>query len=269
MAASSDKTVPTNEIQDDYSDSDSMEENDPYLKMIQFRSIRNRDRLEEAVSVQWHTNTTKPLLVSTLLQPDDLVPLFDGAGWAGTRVWHAAIAAIQYLVDNSLVSESTNLLELGCGLGVPGMILHSLYNCQVCLTDQHSILSQLRDNVESNFNSSKISARPLSWSKESVQALLQDTNEFDMVLNCDCIYEPLYGDSWKLLVECINELLLFNPKTMVVTSVERRAADGIDKFLATLSDSSHVSTVTKAWEDVDYQIEIYVAKGNNKKEGSL
>ena len=80
----------------------------------------------------------------------------------------------------------------------------------------------------------------------------QQETDFDIVLNCDCVYEPLYGDSWKLLVECIDELLKQNPKTIAITSVERRNADQIDEFLKALQESPHVSTVTKAWEDVDY-----------------
>jgi predicted nicotinamide N-methyase len=260
--------------QDDTSDTDSVDSNDEYMKMIQFQSIRNSHGLEEAISVQWQNNTTasnaltlsKRLHISTILQQDDLAPLFDGAGWAGTRVWHAAIAAIQYLVQNSLVSSSTNLLELGCGLGVPGMVLHSLYGCNVCLTDQESILSQLQHNVHANFesssSSSKIVARPLSWSRREIQQLISvRETDFDVVLNCDCVYEPLYGDSWKLLVECLDELLKQNSKTIAVTSVERRNADQIDFFLNALQESPHVSTVTKAWEDVDYRIEIYVARG--------
>lgn len=248
-------------------DDESMDENDPYLKLIQFKSIRNKHGLEEAISVQWHnTNiqTTKALLLSTLLQPDDLCALFDGAGWAGTRVWHAAIASIQFVVENALISDSSSLLELGCGLGVPAMVLQTLYNCRVCLTDQESILSQLEQNVKSNFaQSTRITARPLSWSKDGITTLLQqEAQGFDVVLNCDCVYEPLYGESWKLLVVCIDELLKHNPKTLVVTSVERRAADGIDLFLKTLAESPHVATVSKAWQDVDYRIEIYMSGGH-------
>jgi hypothetical protein len=65
--------------------------------------------MEEAISVQWQNNPppsntltlSKWLHISIILQQDDLAPLFDGAGWAGTCVWHAVIAAIQYLVQNS------------------------------------------------------------------------------------------------------------------------------------------------------------------------
>jgi len=40
-------------LQDDDSDNDSINSNYPYFKIIQFRSIRNRDGLEEAISVCW------------------------------------------------------------------------------------------------------------------------------------------------------------------------------------------------------------------------
>jgi len=135
-----------------------------------------------------------------------------------------------------------------------------LFDCKVCLTDQECILSQLQHNVENNFedsNQQKIVARPLSWSKESKQS-----QDFNIVLNCDYAYEPLYWDLWKLLVVCIDELLQNNPKALVVTSIEQRTADGIDQFLAALQELPHVLTVTKACEDVDCNIEIYVARGN-------
>ncbi|KAL3805192.1 hypothetical protein ACHAW5_010165 [Stephanodiscus triporus] len=37
--------------------------------------------------------------------------------------------------------------------------------------------------------------------------------------------------SWRLLNETINELLRVNPRCLVVSSMERRVADGIDGFL--------------------------------------
>ena len=247
---------------EEYQNDDTEDENDPYLQMIQFESIRNPDKLEEAISVQWHESMSQPLLLSTLLQPDDLAPLFAGAQWAGTRVWHAAIASIHYITKHAPLSKSSRLLELGCGLGVPGMILHQLYGCHVCLTDQESILSQLERNLQHNFPTSctTIRAQPLSWSKQDVSDLLKQ-EDYDVVLNCDCVYEPLYGDSWKLLVECMDELLRRNPRTLMLTSVERRTADGVDKFIKKLRESPHVSNVDLVWSDADYRIEIYSARG--------
>lgn len=70
-----DDTVNVNDSES-CSDDDS-DENDEYLKMIQFRSIRNSDHLEEAISVSWEG--ISPLNISTLLEPEDLAPLFAGA----------------------------------------------------------------------------------------------------------------------------------------------------------------------------------------------
>ena len=43
-----------------------------------------------------------------------------------------------------------SLCELGCVLGVPGMVWHQ-YGGDVVLTDQDSIMSQLEGNVGTNF----------------------------------------------------------------------------------------------------------------------
>merc|ERR1739844_595681 len=96
----------------DDSDSDSLfsvDSNDTLHNFIDFQSHRNSTGLEEAVSFTYPfgntaketepnsnndgdggTYATKSITLSTLLEEDDLVPIFDGAGWAGTRVWSAA-----------------------------------------------------------------------------------------------------------------------------------------------------------------------------------
>ena len=166
------------------------------------------------------------------------------------------------------------LLELGAGLAVPGMIYH-LMGGDVVVTDQADILSQLEANVEGNFPSpeedcsakcskARIRARALSWSRDGVVGLLSELDMptgFDVVLNCDCVYEPLYGKSWVLLNDVIDELLRVNPRTVVVSSMERRTADGIDDFLAQMRGMEHVADVKMAWRDEKRRIEIYVTTG--------
>lgn len=186
-------------------------------------------------------------------------------------MWHAAICAVKYLQDqySQQLKNGDSLLELGCGLGVPGMIAHAALGAQnVCLTDQDSIMSQLFKNIETNFPDTKetqIKALPLNWSRDGIHDLLEKTGQrdsgFDIVLNCDCVYEPLYGKSWELLVEVMEECLRINPNTIMLTSVERRNFDGIDEFVQKLQDSPHVSNVEKVFSDVPYKIEIYLARG--------
>jgi predicted nicotinamide N-methyase len=200
----------------------------------------------------------------------------------GTRVWHAAIRAIEYLSlhQSEKTIRSSSLLELGCGLGVPGMIYH-LLGGSVILTDQESIMSQLNKNVQENFPDSiitpekgvqfgsvgsTIQALPLTWSREGVKQLLVDTDleeqGVDICLNCDCVYEPLYGESWKALVEVMDEMLRVNPKCLMLTSCERRNADGIPNFLEAMQQSSHVSQVDLVHFDSVNNIELYITRGH-------
>lgn len=265
----SDEPLPPQKIDDD-EDSD-IDQNyddpdDPYNQMINFKSIRTNIGLETAIEVQWKDDATTKLHLSTLLQEEEIAPLFAGAQWAGTRVWHAAIAMVKYLVEHhatQLQDPDTKLLELGCGLGVPGMLCHKLYGTETYLTDQESIMSQLETNVKDNFadGSGIIRAQALSW---SIEALENFPRDFGIVMNCDCIYEPLYGDSWKLLADLLEDMLREQPNTVVLTSCERRNADGIDQFLAKLRESPYIDRVDKVWSDDEYKIEIYQAYGISK-----
>jgi hypothetical protein len=274
-----------NQEDDDDCSSSSEDSNDTLQKFIQFTSHRNSTGLEEAISVTYPLPDTAAqpgiLRLSTLLEEEDMVPLFDGAGWAGTRVWAAAIWGTKYLIEN-YSDKNLNLCELGCGLGVPGMVWHQMGN-DVVLTDQESIMAQMVDNARSIFGESfvdvidgeelstesssklgKIYAQPLSWSRDGFHKLIQSTGfhgGFDIVLNCDCVYEPLYGKSWELLVEVIDECLKVNPKCIVVTSVERRNGDGIDLFKARMEESEYVVSVDKIMEDKERDLELYITRG--------
>ncbi|CAM9342863.1 unnamed protein product, partial [Phaeothamnion confervicola] len=52
----------------------------------------------------------------------------------------------------------------------------------------------------------------------------------DVLLCADCIYEPLYGQSWRALLRTI--CVAAGERTLVLVSVERRTADGVNNFLA-------------------------------------
>jgi predicted nicotinamide N-methyase len=259
----------------------SLDSNDSTLRSVSFRSLRDTNHLERGISIVWPTDPTgAELELSTLLEPDELAPLFAGAQWAGTRVWHAAIRGMRYMEEEhgDAMAAGASLLELGCGLGVPGMVWHRLGGTAV-LTDQESIMSQLRGNLASNFGGSlasgdggggggggpTIDTQPLSWSRDEVRRLLRDTGRpggFDYVLNCDCVYEPLYGKSWELLVEVVDELLRINPGCVVVSSVERRTADGIDDFVDRMRQCVAVAGVERVLKDQERKLEIFVTRGH-------
>ena len=201
--------------------------------------------------------------------------------WAGTRIWRAAVVALQYLLCESCpcptTSEKTNVIELGCGLGVPGMLLGLLWPNlrRVVLTDKDELVEQLEHNLEQlrcrrqkmSFSASTLQAASLDWSAEGVRGLVASMGlskrGFDVALNCDCVYEPLYGESWKLLVDCQEELLRLNPNAYVLTSVERRRADGVERYLDRLKRSNLVDSVEQVKVPFDYpkEVELYRIRG--------
>jgi hypothetical protein len=248
-------------------------DDDPYHGSLH-HSIHNDYGLEIGVRITWPGISTE-IELSACLPESELAPMFDGTQWAGTRVWTASMVGTQYLL--ALTAETSlpfhqpmSLLELGCGLGVPGMIWHLFQRQQqqidslVVLTDMPSLLPQLQRNLDHNqllwpdqvwdseadLKGSRhcIRAESLEWSAQGIYALnekmaaicglsgdrRQQLERFpwDIVVCCDCIFEPLYGTAaWQQLLACQLILLQQNPRTIMITVVERRNHDGINRYL--------------------------------------
>ena len=255
---------------------------DSCLEIINFQSIfDHKNGIETGISCSF--DGCRTLQLSTLLEEQDIAPIFSGAEWAGTRVWHAAIRLLDYMYNEKFSKDNIaysimngksrpSLLELGCGLGVPGMIA-SLRGATTVLSDQENLLDQLRRNLENNFtteelfgSNSIIKACTLDWSRENVRALLEENGNkdgFDVVIHCDCVFEPLYGKSWMMLVDVIDELLSFKKNTVVLSSMERRNGDGINNFLQRMNSAPNISFTKLVYEDRANNIQIYES-GNTK-----
>ena len=249
------------------------------------------------------------LTLSTVLEEEMLAPLFDGTQWAGTRVWKAAVLGLEWLLRQQRGDRAEgfgSLLELGCGLGVPGMVWKQALRAdaarrrsrpdggtgipassspRVVLTDRASLIPQLRANVAANFgDDASIEAAALDWSPAGVASLLRAEREtaadttpsagdgaaappaFDVCLNCDCVYEPLYGrEAWESLADALAAVARRSPGTLLVTAAERRRGDGLEGFLERLAASGAVRTpierVVRHDEDPHHVVEIYVTRG--------
>ena len=83
------------------------------------------------------------------------------------------------------------------------------------------------------------SAAVLSWEhqSEAAKVLPPGRAAFDVILCADCVFEPLYGTSWKPLSATIDALS--DARTVVLLAVERRpsaaAPDGVGLFLDALA----------------------------------
>uniref|UniRef100_A0A0K6S8K6 Uncharacterized protein n=1 Tax=Chromera velia CCMP2878 TaxID=1169474 RepID=A0A0K6S8K6_9ALVE len=235
-----------------------------------FVSSGDRVICEESNQVECRFGRRAPplsLSFHLLMDADDIAPLFHGASWAGSRIWDAALLTARLLVRWAAQSgacgsegggslegfapfKGIRCVELGCGVGFPGMLAAHL-GAQTVLTDTAELQSLLHRNVEGNRpetmleKQSKVGAAPksplskfscvsreLSWSSEAAGTLLKEwpfeddvqldtaaegmesqdsevilESGVDLIICCDCVYEPLYGQSWTALIETILVLL--------------------------------------------------------------
>ncbi|KAF0688495.1 Aste57867_19896 [Aphanomyces stellatus] len=185
----------------------------------------------------------KELDLTLLLDEDELAPLFAGAAWAGTLVWDAAIVLSNFLL-NDVDLTAKRVIELGAGIGVPGMVASLLGAKDVVITEQPELVPLLRTNIRRNFQTidagRSVAAAALSWDRAAATAFCDTFGTFDIVLSCDCIYQPLYGESWRALALTMDVLCHRNPACVVLVSVERRHEDGIDDFLAFLTTDTNL-----------------------------
>lgn len=157
--------------------------------------------------------------------------------------WGPALALVDELLDQHRPELTTGarVVELGCGLGLPGMVCAAL-GADVLLTDQASEAEslELADlNIRSNFmgparrppgpNSGRASVRAFTWGEESTQELIDEEGDFDLVICADCVYQPLYGKSWLQLGASFEALC--GPDTKILFTLQRRPHDGVDEFL--------------------------------------
>jgi len=91
---------------------------------------------------------------------------------------------------------------------------------------QAEVVDLIRYNIEHHFQGEGLEAAELDWyDTKAVDAL----GTFDVLVSCDCIYEPLYGESWKALLGQM--IALSHANSRILVTVERRTNDGVDKFL--------------------------------------
>ncbi|CBJ30547.1 conserved unknown protein [Ectocarpus siliculosus] len=215
---------------------------------------------------------------------EEMAPIFSGACWAGTVVWPAALDLCDYMSEHlRQAMVGATVVELGCGIGVPGMVAR-LLGATVVLTEQDELLSLLDRNLDGNFaghprGEGGIRREALDWEREAdTDGLLASlersgtapgeaegepgagvrrrSTRLDFVLCADCVFEPLYGDSWKALAKVMGRLS--DAGTTVLCSVERRGVDGVPEFLrACEAEGFSLQTVYRAAPSAPAPVELY------------
>jgi len=99
--------------------------------------------------------------------------------WAD--LWPASKALSRWLIDQPRLAG--RVIELGCGMGLPSLVLHAL-GANITATDyEPDALACVQDNVKLNLLK-EMPMRTLDW-----RDAMEDAEPFDLALGADLMYE--------------------------------------------------------------------------------
>ncbi|XP_019412018.1 PREDICTED: protein-lysine methyltransferase METTL21B [Crocodylus porosus] len=142
-------------------------------------------------------------------------------------VWEAALALCQYFEKQQLDFRGKQVIELGAGTGIVG-ILATLLGGDVTLTDLPLALEQLQENVARNVpaeHMARVRIRALSWGLDHEQF----PSGYDVILGADIIY---LRDTYPLLLRTLQHLS--GPGSTIYLASKMRQEHGTTDFFETL-----------------------------------
>ncbi|EOD29984.1 hypothetical protein EMIHUDRAFT_230839 [Emiliania huxleyi CCMP1516] len=190
---------------------------------------------------------------------DALSTFWSDGTWSGSLVWDAAVHVTEEMLGTELGERmrGTSVLELACGLGLPGLTAHCLGASRVVLSDRGQVVGLVEEGLRANRAALSGGGRPvpvaavLDWGSAAARELLQQRlggSQPDWIIACDCIFESLFGStdgvtSIFLLLRVLE--LLCSPTTRVLVGLERRTGDGAEKFLAAAEGAGFVASLRR------------------------
>jgi hypothetical protein len=139
-------------------------------------------------------------------------------GSTGLTLWESSIKLCDYICDNPHLVRSKTILELGCGIGLLGIVCDKIGARKVILTDRDVEIGRFLDiNLERN-NAINCSFLVLEWGN------YQDINrlkslEVDLVVGGDLIYDG----NQSCMIDLFNTVKSLAPNSDFYLAFYRRA----------------------------------------------
>lgn len=116
--------------------------------------------------------------------------------WA--ELWHSALGLGEFLTRHQKMISGKEIVELGCGLGLPGIVA-SLLGGRVTFTDYvEEALDFARQNLEHNTDEASATFRVLDWRDPPAD------RQYELILAADVAYERRF---FQPLYDCLQTLL--------------------------------------------------------------
>ena len=163
--------------------------------------------------------------------------------WAD--LWPSAIALSEYITEHSALVKNQDVIELGCGLGLPGMVASNLGG-KVLMTDYlEEALSFARLNWEQNL-SSEFNSKLVDWRN------IDDKKKYDIVLASDVAYE---NRSFQPLLIALKSLVKKNGR-ILLSEPNRKFSSPFIELLKTEFEIKKTNRPIQL-DSIDYVISIY------------
>jgi predicted nicotinamide N-methyase len=172
-----------------------------------------------SIAIEVITNMDE-LFTELVSRADDDPEVMDERIPYWTELWPASIVLARFLEKNPCLIEGKKIIELGCGLGLSGIVAGKLGG-NVLLTDYQQ---KALDFAEANWNrNNSIPARTkiLDWRHGDLK------EKFDVILAADVAYE---SKMFKPLVKTVVRLLAPGGCILITEPNRRFANDFIDEL---------------------------------------
>jgi predicted nicotinamide N-methyase len=159
----------------------------------------------------------------------DLAPLFSGPLWSAI-IWENSVqVASMFIESNPDLFSNKTVVELGCGLGIPGLCtaITSTPN-KVFLTDREEDLKVLKGaHAKNKTGFDRVEILPYDWSVPAPETI---RHRADVLLAIECVSADVYGrESLDWLLSTVRSTS--HSGTRLILCSARRKDDGLDYVL--------------------------------------
>mmetsp|Transcript_8556 Transcript_8556/g.13128 ORF Transcript_8556/g.13128 Transcript_8556/m.13128 type:complete len:429 (+) Transcript_8556:43-1329(+) len=166
----------------------------------------------------------------------DVLPVY-----TSTRLWPAAYALTKIIVKISYLLKEKRILELGAGIGVPGLISAKLGAASVVLSDLPNALPNIEINaIANNLSSPLVRTVALDWYQPSESSISEEV--FDVLLAADCVFWP---HLFTPFLNVVQHFFTVSSSIILLLTITKRL-DRVENFLLEL----HARAKIKHWHIV-------------------
>lgn len=233
------------------------ERSDKDISLFKFGDLEVQYILTNSVNMKTEDETFSQI---DALQTDLIPGKYEG----GLKIWECSIDLATYLVENSCIKNDFNILELGCGAGLPGIVAY-LKGASVTFQDFNPEVLEYSTlpNTVLNTNKSKLSRIPEvchylygDWEdiRKKYYCDVESAKKYDVILTSETIYEK---SNQKKLLELMKCALKPNGTIYLAAKIHYfGVGGGIVEFetLINLDKSFEIISVHKITGGVERQI---------------